>query len=394
MDSFSYTDSIRAAFSSCLPCFAAKSTLNTTEPQRPRRTNPHSPELEGLLQDAGDTDTEAETLSLHSNIGSSSRRARKRPAFSVTLFGIHLFGRPPIYLSDDEDGDGDGSGAGRRHRQHGTTSSSTLDSDAAPLDASTIARLSSPEPNVQEALRREEEERQRKAERRARRRERRERERQSATMMHFPAEGDDFEGFQGSGAPLSLSAAVPEYGQFVRGSVGGYDVGGAGSGSGDADDADLGGELYTRKRPSGVGSASGSDSRSRTSTSMSNGDQSVQYNHHVISQTQAHASSYTRNEMPALPKKKKGKPSKRSHMSSSTTSQSTTPYTPTDSAVASPAVAAFPIPHEAAPPNIFKTGFSGYPAESGESRGFPSAGLSGARSKSRDMGAFLARRDD
>ncbi|KAH7919592.1 hypothetical protein BV22DRAFT_1040742 [Leucogyrophana mollusca] len=391
MDNFSYADSLRAAFASCLPCFNRSSSPGANEvassDQRPRRG--HSDELEGLLQDTGDADTEAETLSLHSNIGSGVRRTRKRPAFSVTLFGLHLFGRPPIYLPDDDD-----EADTRRRRQPGTASSSTLDSDAAPVDASTIARLSSPELGAREQLR-QEEERRRKIERRARRRERRERERSSA-LLHLTggslAEGDEFEGFQGSGAPLSLSAGVPEYGQFVRGSVDHYEAGDVGSGSGDADDADLGGELYARKRASVVGSASGSDSRSRTSASLSNGDQSVQYNHHNLTQTQS--PTYARHEMPTLPhlakKAKNGLSKHKSRLSTSTGSQSTTPYTPTESISASPAVAAFPIPQVTPSPSSYVAEFS---TEGGESRGFPSVGLSGARSKSRNMGAFLAHRD-
>ncbi|OAX40549.1 hypothetical protein K503DRAFT_687342, partial [Rhizopogon vinicolor AM-OR11-026] len=189
MDGFSYKDSIRAAFASCLPCISSTVPVQSNDnTYTDART--HS-ELEGLLRDA---DTEAETLSLHSNIGAGRRKQRKRPTFSLTLFGYTLFGRPPIYLSDDEDERG-------WRRPLGTVSSSTLDSDAAPLDASTIARLSSPDRIEVEQQRREEEAR-RKAERKARRRERRERERMSTLLTlngGSLAEGDNFEGFQGSG---------------------------------------------------------------------------------------------------------------------------------------------------------------------------------------------------
>lgn len=374
VDNFSYKDSIRAAFASCMPCFSSIAPVNSNDSARSDVRTHRSPsnELEGLLRD---TDTEIETLSLHSNIGAGRRKPRKRPAFSLTLFGYTLFGRPPIYLSDDEDE------RGWRRRALGTASSSTLDSDAAPLDASTIARLSSPDCAEAEQQRREEEA-QRKAERKARRRERRERERMS-TLLSLNGgslvEGSDFEGFQGSGESPIPSLPADEFGPFVRGQDELSAVGGEGEGSEDADDADLGGELYTRKKRQSGWSGSGSDSRSRTSASVSNGDANLHYIHHQLAQ--AVPPSYPQTEMQLPNPAKKSK--RFSPLSSSTASQSTAPYTPAQSISASPAVAAFPIPHERVEHAI----------EGEDARGFPSVGLSGARGKTRDMGAFLASRE-
>lgn len=377
MDNFSYKDSIRAAFASCMPCIISSSTVPVESRDNTSTDARAHSELEGLLRD---TDTEAETLSLHSNIGGAGRRRqRKRPTFSLTLFGYTLFGRPPIYLSDDDEDE-----RGWRRRPIGTVSSSTLDSDAAPLDASTIARLSSPDRAEIEQQRWEEEAR-RKAERKARRRERRERERMSALLTlngGVLAEGDGFEGFQGSGASSLLPPPVAEFGPFVSGQEEQLATGDV---SEDADDADLGGGLYTRKQRTAVWSGSRSDSRSRTSASTSSGDPSLHYNHHQLTQA---VPSYPQTEMqlPKPAKTKKHRTSKRfSPLSSSTASQSTAPYTPIQSVSASPAVAAFPIPHER-----MEHAIEGQPEHI---RGFPSIGLSGARGKTRDMGAFLASRE-
>lgn len=380
VDNFSYTDTIRAALSSCMPCFSGITPVNSNDNACNDVRTHRSPsnELEGLLRD---TDTEIETLSLHSNIGVSRRKPRKRPAFSLTLFGYTLFGRPPIYLSDDEDE------RGWRRRALGTASSSTLDSDAAPLDASTIARLSSPDRAEAEQNRRDEE-LQRKAERKARRRERRERERMSTLLSRNDGSlvnGSGFEGFQGSGESAMPSLPADEFGPFVRGQEELSAIGGEEEGSEDVDDADLGGELYTRKKRQSVWSGSGSDSRSRTSASVSNpGDAYLHYNHHQLAQVVPPSYPQTEMQLPHPAKKSKHRTSKRfSPLSSSTASQSTAPYTPAPSISASPAVAAFPVPHEPTEHVI----------EGEDVRGFPSVGLSGVRGKTRDMGAFLASRE-
>jgi hypothetical protein len=379
VDNFSYKDSMQAALTSCLPCFSGIAPVNSNDNARNDARTHRSPsnELEGLL---GDTDTEIETLSLHSNIGAGRRKPRKRPAFSLTLFGYTLFGRPPIYLSDDEDE------RGWRRRALGTASSSTLDSDAAPLDASTIARLSSPDRAEAEQHRRDEEA-QRKAERKARQRERRERERISNLLSlngGSPVKGSGFEGFQGSGESAVPSLPADEFGPFVRGQEELSVIGGEGEGSEDVDDADLGGELYTRKKRQSIWSGSGSDSRSRTSASVSNGDANLHYNHYQLAQSIPPSYPQTEMQLPRPAKKSKHRTSKRfSPLSSSTASQSTAPHTPASSISASPAVAAFPVPHE----------HMEYAIEGGDVRGFPSVGLSGVRGKTRGMGTFLASRE-
>lgn len=379
VDNFSYKDTIRAALTSCMPCFSGITPVNSNDNARNDVRTHRSPsnELEGLLRD---TDTEIETLSLHSNIGAGRRQPRKRPAFSLTLFGYTLFGRPPIYLSDDEDE------RGWRRRALGTASSSTLDSDAAPLDASTIARLSSPDRAEAEQHRRDEEA-QRKAEKKARRRERKERERMS-TLLSLNGDslvkGSGFEGFQGSGESVMPPLPVDEFGPFVQEQEELSVIGGEGEGSEDVDDADLGGELYTRKKRQSVWSGSGSDSRSRTSASVSNGDANLHYNHHQIAHVVPPSYPQTKMQLPHPAKKSKHRTSKRlSPLSSSTASQSTAPYTPAPSISASPAIAAFPVTHERMEHAI----------EGEDVRGFPSVGLSGVRGKTRDMGAFLASRE-
>ena len=409
MDSFSYTDSVRAAFASCLPCFTpsrseslsnpSSNAANTTQPRISTNARPSSSsnDLEHLLHDS-----DSDGISLHSNLGAGAHRRarhRRRPKFSVTLFGYTLFGRPPIYLSDDEDEDPHGIGGGRgRGRALVTNSSSTLDSDAAPLDASTIERLTSPDHFAALAAQREserqrleaEEEGRRKAERRARRQERKARERASALMALTGSQphpdGDPFEGFQGSGmvpAPLPFHQTVDVVsdhpGSIGFGRKGDFDGSNA-SHSGDADDADLGGELYTRKKkPSGALSGSGSDSRSRTSASFSTGDPPY-IPTHISHQTIPYPHTEMHIPAPVNKKPKSHRASKRTSTISSVTSQSTStaPYTPVESIAEAPAVAAFPVPAERY-------------LRDGDHSDFPSVGLSSkGRPKSLDPRAFLA----
>lgn len=383
MDNFSYKDSIRAAFASCSSCFTAASSSNATaqSPNAPisRSNTPGSNDLERLLRDA-----DSDALSLHSNIGASPRRRarqRRRPKFSLTLFGYTLFGRPPIYLSDDED-----EGAQDRHRTFTTTSSFTFDSDAAPLDANTIKRLTSPDhrENVQRELethRRNEQERAaRKAQRRARREERKANAQTSAMALSggAPTEDDEFDRSR-------CSSTVP--------SLGGVEVlypTDTGSNSGDADDADLGAETYVRRKGQAHGrNGSASDSRSRTSASVSTGDGGHTPGN-VLSVSQSVPYSQTVMQLPDLPKKKAQRLSRRTSLiSSSTTSQSTSnaPYTPPSHAefvAMSPPVASFPIPQER------EEGSYAHDSKR-DNRDFPITGLSGNRKlKSKDIGAFLS----
>jgi hypothetical protein len=410
MDSFSYTDNVRAAFASCLPCFTAprsESTLNPpsntlnaslSEPRSTSTSARPSSDLEQLLRDS-----DSDALSLHSNLGAAAHRRarhRRRPKFSLTLFGYTLFGRPPIYLSDEEEEEEEEEGPhGRRARALVTNSSSTLDSDAALLDASTIERLTSPDHFAALAAQREDEQRRleaeeeahRKAERRARRQERKARARASAlislTGASPRADIASFQGFQGSGmVPTSFPFhQVVEVIPNRPGADGlGRDVnfdGSNASHSGDADDADLGGELYTRKKkPSGALSASGSDSRSRTSASFSAGDTSHFQNPPTHTTHQSIPYPHTEMHLPAPVRKKLHRASKRTSTVSSLTSQSTstTPYTPVESIAETPAVAAFPVSQERYLPD-------------GDRADFPSMGLSGKRrASSLDPRAFLA----
>ena len=135
---------------------------------------------------------------------------------------------------------------------------------------------------------------------------------------------------------LSIRRSKSSQSVDLLGRDGGFNA----SNSGDADDADLGEELYTRKKkPSGALSASGSDSRSRTSASFSAGDASRIQNPTTHTTHQSIPYPHTEMHIPAPVRKKPHRASKR-------TSTSTTPYTPVDSIAETPAVAAFSVPQE------------------------------------------------
>ena len=80
MDSFSWADRVRATVGTCLPCFASSrcgtgddsGTENEGRTSRAHLSN--YDELERLMGDVEETDLDAETVSLHSNIGSGQRR--------------------------------------------------------------------------------------------------------------------------------------------------------------------------------------------------------------------------------------------------------------------------------------------------------------------------------
>jgi hypothetical protein len=193
MERFSWSDNFRAAFAPCLACLQPRQDSEDEErEQYNHHHTSHGPhyvprarldELEGLLADA---DGDAETLSLHSNIGldEGRRRKRHRPRKGIKLFGFNLFGRPPIQLPDDDNED-------RRVRSR-TISASTLDSDAAPLDPSTIDQLSAARLAESEAQR--EQERLAKEERRRRRRAKKAA-RESALALALERGQGEFEGF-------------------------------------------------------------------------------------------------------------------------------------------------------------------------------------------------------
>ena len=367
MAEFSWSDSLKAALAPCLSCLNFAS--HTHHSDRPSSRNSSRPDLDRLLQDV-DTDTEAETLSLHSNIGDSRRKRKKKrgPPKSITLFGYNLFGKPAIRLEGNDDLTAATiSPAGGRSSSNPvkkSISTSTLDSDAAPLDPSTIAQLStaqhpSSDPN--------EEELRRKEERRRRRRERKERKEALARAM---GQADpEFEGFPGSGPGVPAPSSPREFVLVSPMSPNDELV----------EDADFDAMAYNTRRPTGS-ARSESDSRSRTSASMSNPDSSY-YNHHYSSHQPAPIpapSTQRLNPLDVPQKKRKSSRSKGSSKSSSSkTSQS--------HSIRSPVEPTFP-----SQPIIVKPDFEGFPSDGT----FPSTGFGGGRMsrKNSEMGVFLARR--
>lgn len=390
METFSWSDSLRALTSPCLSCLRSKSERN---------------DLEDLLADSGSTTTaDAETLSLHSNPG-VPRRKRPRFGKSIRLFGWNLFGRAPIRLPDDDEEDEQATQAGKRRSRRRppatTISTSTLDSDAAPLDSAAIAS---------HATKHAEEEAERAA-RRARRRERKNKKRAAlALALEHAATLDgnaEFEGFPGSGGRRG-----PASSPFTPGSEPGASVDGDGDGDGGDEEGDFGAEAYTRRTPGSSDSGRGSDSRSRTSTSLSlssgqQAPQSVQpFNHHYISQQPAARPVVLAPPPPA--RRKKSKSSRSSESASKTSSSKQSHSSP--SASQSPSLAS-PVPtrfsDEVAAPSaeLHPTQrFEGFPNDLGLhlhtagierlSSGFPSPGIGGPRNLKRDLGAFLANRGE
>jgi len=422
---FSWSDSLQAALSSCLFCFGSSETdgepyghdhvhdiprsrnnglLNVVPPPRARPD-----ELEGLLADSDSGD--AETMSLHSNIGDDRRRRkRRRPRKGIRVFGYNLFGRPPIHLpeSDDEE-------EGHSGRRARTISSSTLDSDAAPLDPSvldgvSVARLAAATAAA------EEEQRRAKEERRRLRRERKELKRMAMAMAMGMQPGGEqgFEGFPGSGPGFhasgpgsgsgSMSATsspfAEEFGAFAHGqsaTVFEDDV--------DADGADFGAESYARRTPHGTASGgTGSDSLSRTSASNSNGD-AVHHNHQVLSMPQ-----YLPPPTEEDSQKRKRRRSTRTKSLSSR--QSDSPSLPTSQSPSIPSPSAdhtsFSHPDVVLSPHA-ESNFEGFQGGTldlarehanardgakGPDSPFPSVGLLGVKRTNSDMGVFLARRGD
>lgn len=368
MAEFSWSDSVKAAFAPCLSCLspACRSRHND---QRPSQDSSR-PDLDRLLQDV-DTDTEAETLSLHSNIGASRRkRKQKRGRFkTITLFGYNLFGKPSIRLEGDDDLTAaivsPAGGRGSSNTVKKSISTSTLDSDAAPLDPSTIAQLSAAQPLSSGSS---EEELRRKEERRRRRRERKER--KEALVREIGLSDSEFEGFPGSGPGIPPPSSDQ---QFVL-------VSPLSPGEELAEDADFGAEAYNTRRHPGS-TRSDSDSRSRTSASASNRDSS-HYGLYYSQQPAPITAPTTRrqNQYDIPQKERKSSRSKGSSKSSSSkTSQSPS--------IRSPVEPTFPTQ-----PFVVNSEFEGFPNDGT----FPSTGFGGGRMsrKNSEMGVFLARRGD
>ncbi|KDR76553.1 hypothetical protein GALMADRAFT_450342 [Galerina marginata CBS 339.88] len=338
---FSWSDTIQIAFGSCLPCIKPSPSAGSEDDTHPDEI--HDPainriprarpdELQGLLADP-DTDVDAETMSLHSNPGRSAaqrgkkrrRRMKKgstsssggvgaRSSRRITLFGYNLFGNPAIQLSDDgEDALYPDSRRNAPTTIFAANSTSTFDSDAAPLDADAINALSSPsgaaaavEAAAQASAAAEAQRLREKEERRQKRREKKELKKLAealARQASGDADGDgEFEGFQGSGANAApaLAKSGSGYPRIPNTMYPGRAASDSGSGSGfsgstrdefgqfvsapplplaagpytpqheeDDDAADLDGGLYARNAPRNGNGGGGSDSRSRTSASTS-----------------------------------------------------------------------------------------------------------------------------
>ncbi|KAK0192674.1 hypothetical protein F5146DRAFT_1041029 [Armillaria mellea] len=353
MESFSWSDSFHAAISACMPCLAKEvhdhdDPINSGYQRLPQN-------LEHLLQDPG-TDTEAETLSLHSNIGDRNRRRKKkRQSRRITLFGFNLFGKPkpPIHLDEGEDDNT----LHRSRTSTSRTSSTGFDSDAAPLDSAAIDSMT-PEQLQERARAAEEEERRAKEERRKRRRERKEMKRLAQALAAGSVDGEEFEGFQGSGSVTGEYPHIPSPGFYSTPPPSHPDV------DAEADDgADLDGGMYVGRREH-HGSSGGSDSRLTSSDASSQ----IRYHSQQLAPT-AHLPSLTPSSLPI----KKKKPSKSKSRSSGTSSQS--------QSLASPVGQSFPQT-------------LGSKGDAVDESGFPSRGLSmgGDRHSFRSArgGAFLA----
>jgi len=440
-DHFSWSDNIRAAFSSCLPCLRTSHSDTDSLVQYDDNTYGNGTrgvprarpnELEGLLADVGDTDTEAETLSLHSNIGNGDRRRKKkkRELKKISFFGWNLFGRPPIYLPDN-DGEEDELLRRRRGRRKAMTllsssSHSTLDSDAAPLDPAEIENLQISSAQLDErAAAVEAEDIRLKEERRQLRRERKELEKVArALALAGGAAGsrfkEGFEGFPSSGAgsnihnitspsqdappPQSPPQSGTSDGGF--GSIATFFKGEPTTADADLDDADLGGQLYARQTT--AGSSNGSDSRSRSSASQSNIDQSTRYNHNNLTPQQLlplphmvplpHSSRSDLDPREPARKTKSSELKSKSRSSASHSSKRSSTSTSQSPSLPSPVGPSFPLspaivlPHSSLSLSLPREEFEGFPMDSGESLGFPSSGIGGGRGKGREMGVFLADR--
>ncbi|RDB18657.1 hypothetical protein Hypma_014691 [Hypsizygus marmoreus] len=312
---FSWSDTFHVALSSCLPCLAhtsnnpdaATSTDSlVNNPTAHRIPRARADELQGLLADP-DTDGEAERMSLHSNPGRNRKRTKRKKKSNnggkhITLFGYDLFGHrpPPIQLPESDDEGAVGPALMTR------SSSLTFDSDAAPLDPSTIDTISSSSDALRAREAALEEEQRLKTERHEKRRQRKEL-RRVAKALALAEQSQDFEGFQGSGD----GATYPheDYGPFVRAND---DDEGDGA-------ADLDGGLYARRNTTGA-AGSGSDSKSRTSASRSQTSQGDQQFYQPHAQMQSHQQPV----VPSTPRSKKTKSKSSATTRSSKTSRSNT----------------------------------------------------------------------
>src|SRR5258706_8592671 len=275
MDSFSWSDSFRATLSSCLPCLSRGIDSDDELDQQTGRGGPRSAreELERLL-DEPITDHEAETMSLHSNVGGARRKKKtKRNTHKrIRILGFDLFGRRPIPAEEDEGGDAEGPNIGGSRAR--TISTSTLDSDAAPLADDAIndftaraQRRWAPDVTDEQLAAEEEAERGRLETegRKTPRTERRELERLPETgIFNTHQNFDEFEGFVGSGSGVPF--VTNEFGPFVGSQARELP---AQSEQEDEGVADFDAAAYTTKRGAGKNGSSHSRKQSRTSASLS-----------------------------------------------------------------------------------------------------------------------------
>ncbi|KIK66316.1 hypothetical protein GYMLUDRAFT_38136 [Collybiopsis luxurians FD-317 M1] len=421
MDSPSWTDAFHSAFTSCLHCFKAPSSDSDAESlHNNSRSNRPPRHLESLLAEPVDTDTEAETVSLHSNIGDSGNRRqrtkknKKNNSRNITLFGFDLFGKRsttgPIHLSEDEDEEG---GYHRRSRRRPSRSSSlTFDSnmsDAAPLDSAAIGERVIEEEELRAAKEREREERKRK------RKDRKEMKRLAQALVQDGSAGD-FEGFQGSGdnypnipSPFQHAMYLPntseDFGPFQNGVAPPVP---APMPQNDDDDADFDGGLYASRKPQDGSSVSGGGSDSRRSpggTSASRSDYSNSrpspvpsplatdlisptHHHHTVLEPQLEPKKKKKSKKSSsssATSSSKTKSSSKSRSSASATSSDQTPSLASPISTASPVLSSdgaaapsplserFPEENRKKPtPMMDFEGMQGFGAEE---RGFPSPGL-------------------
>ena len=433
---FSWSDTVKIAFISCLPCLKLdERSEHEDQPYNPSVNRIHRArpdELQGLLADV-DTDADAETLSLHFNPGRAKRNMKKKRTKRhdnprrITFFGYNLFGRP-IQLPDEDDAlYNRGNGNLTPSTAITAHSTSTFDSDAAPLDSDTIAALSSS--NITAAAQTSTDvEAQRQKEREERRRRRREKNGLKHLGEYMAAQGvigdgDVFEGFQGSGGfmvPLlrkdhpripsttfpgsdsgsgsAVSSSAQEYGRFVA-APGQYIP----QPEEDQDDADLDGGTYARKRHVGTCSHGSSDSRSRISTLTANRGPNQALQNPNDDPTQSHAPS----SQPQLGRKKNSRTS--AITGTSTASQSPSLPSPISPAFSNGIISPSTVEHgqglfdaeDSVGPSIpddVKEPVGEFPTSRLGGGEFPMTGfrgLTGVGAKgSRDLGAFLAIRGD
>ncbi|EDR01322.1 uncharacterized protein LACBIDRAFT_333347 [Laccaria bicolor S238N-H82] len=460
---FSWSDTVKIALGSCMPCLRPVSSSDslqntnrlTISAEQPELYNPavnripraRPDELQGLLADSSDNER-AETLSLHSNPGRGGRRRKRRSKANtngngkprrITLFGFDLFGRPPpIQLPPDDDAGDDDAPLFRRHHSSssggGSTPTTTLttqtfDSDAAPLDISTIQSISVSK--ATEAAEAEAKRLKEKEERRQRRKAKKEMKR--LVEAGVVGDGEEFEGFQGSGGLALLkrpSGAGAGGGTTATSSSGSHSHSRSHSRSQqsregfghfvsapllptaaaeeDDENADLDGSLYARKNSNGAHSNGGTSDSRRNRSSLSRTSASASDRpHHTVPPHQHHPNPGVR--------KSKHSSTSQSRSRSNTSSQSPSLQSPSspafsDAQVVSPSTVEqgqgffdledneLPVREEGAFTERIEGAGGGFPvgrigAPGGG--GFPMTGFGGGGGKrSRDFGAFLARRGD